>query len=312
MLIVCPTCASTYRIELSALGPRGRPVRCARCQTVWFAAGTDAIAAAIDIEVDLPRQAADPASPPPRSALAENAAWREAAVPADIDDEATGGEATGAPSIVPGDDPPAEPHSERGSADSMRGADVETAAARRHNREAARQRLARRRKRGWPLAPLPTAIIAMTALIAILVAGRHAVVRTLPQTAWLFAAIGAPVNLRGLVFEDVKAVTETHDGIGVLSVEGRIVNPMRADMPAPRLRFSLRNSSGQEIQAWTSIPARDVIAAREILPFQSRLASPPAEARDLLVRFFHKRDAIAATVSGRSAEEGGQEARRGR
>lgn len=142
----------------------------------------------------------------------------------------------------------------------------------------------------------------MAALIALLIAGRYTVVRTLPQTAWLFAAIGAPVNLRGLAFEDVKAVMETHDGIGVLSVEGRIVNTMRTDLPVPRLRFSLRNGSGQEVQTWTSVPARDVMAARDVLTFQSRLASPPPEARELLVRFFHKRDAIAAPVSRSPAQ----------
>ena len=30
MLIVCPSCSSAYRIELSALGPTGRPVRCGK------------------------------------------------------------------------------------------------------------------------------------------------------------------------------------------------------------------------------------------------------------------------------------------
>ncbi len=37
MLIVCPTCATAYQIELAALGAAGRSVRCAHCKNTWFA-----------------------------------------------------------------------------------------------------------------------------------------------------------------------------------------------------------------------------------------------------------------------------------
>ena len=37
MLIVCPNCATSYRVEPSSLGATGRSVRCVRCRNVWFA-----------------------------------------------------------------------------------------------------------------------------------------------------------------------------------------------------------------------------------------------------------------------------------
>jgi predicted Zn finger-like uncharacterized protein len=37
MLIVCPTCATAYQIELTALGAAGRSVRCSHCRNTWFA-----------------------------------------------------------------------------------------------------------------------------------------------------------------------------------------------------------------------------------------------------------------------------------
>ena len=37
MLIVCPSCATSYDVELASLLPEGRPVRCLRCRTVWHA-----------------------------------------------------------------------------------------------------------------------------------------------------------------------------------------------------------------------------------------------------------------------------------
>src|SRR6185295_10188170 len=44
MLLVCPTCATSYMIEPASLGPAGRMVRCARCKTAWFAGGPKAAA----------------------------------------------------------------------------------------------------------------------------------------------------------------------------------------------------------------------------------------------------------------------------
>src|SRR6478672_3182051 len=37
MLIVCPSCSTSYTIEPASLGSAGRTVRCARCKTTWFA-----------------------------------------------------------------------------------------------------------------------------------------------------------------------------------------------------------------------------------------------------------------------------------
>src|SRR5579862_5338386 len=42
MLIVCPTCATSYDVELASLQPNGRQVRCVRCRTVWRAAPSHA------------------------------------------------------------------------------------------------------------------------------------------------------------------------------------------------------------------------------------------------------------------------------
>ena len=43
MLIVCPTCATTYQIKAGALGDAGRNVRCASCKNTWFATPESAV-----------------------------------------------------------------------------------------------------------------------------------------------------------------------------------------------------------------------------------------------------------------------------
>ena len=51
MLIVCPSCATSYMIDQAAVGPAGRNVRCVRCKATWFAGGPKAapdVAAFVD------------------------------------------------------------------------------------------------------------------------------------------------------------------------------------------------------------------------------------------------------------------------
>jgi hypothetical protein len=98
------------------------------------------------------------------------------------------------------------------------------------------------------------------------------------------------VNLRGLIFNDVKISNETHDGVPVLVVEGAIISTVNVPVDLPRIRFALRNAAGAEVYSWTAQPSQPVLEPGEVLPFRSRLASPPADGHDLQVRFFTRRD----------------------
>lgn len=51
MLIVCPACASEYRIDAEKVGAAGRSVRCAACRETWFI-GPDDVAAGLMAELD--------------------------------------------------------------------------------------------------------------------------------------------------------------------------------------------------------------------------------------------------------------------
>ena len=64
---------------------------------------------------------------------------------------------------------------------------------------------ARKRRGGGPIGRCPACrppSLALVALNAALIGWRAEVVRFLPQTASLYAAIGLPVNLRGLAFAE--------------------------------------------------------------------------------------------------------------
>jgi len=305
MLIVCPDCATAYQIKPAALGEAGRSVRCAQCKNTWFATPESAIeepamatvAAASGAREPQPPAPQPPAPPPPADDFEPAASdfSVEGVVPPD--DAAAAGDnqlaVTDAPPIAPQEqgEPPADASPEKfdpGVPDQ-----TETVAARR-----ARQTYADRKDKRSVLQrlfSLPMLIVVLSAIVLGALNWRAAVVRQFPQTASLYAAIGLPVNLRGLTFEDVKTTSEIHDGVMVMVVEGMIVNLTRHTLEVPRLRLALRNSTGHEVYAWTARPAKTTLGSGNGLPFRARLASPPPDGRDVIVRFLNKRDVGAGS-----------------
>jgi hypothetical protein len=155
---------------------------------------------------------------------------------------------------------------------------------------------ARRHPPGKPLVSLATVCAAMGALVLALVIWRVDVVRLLPQTAAFYKMVGLEVNVRGLVFKDVKIASETVEGKPVLVIEGIIVGEARKPVELPRLRFSVRDAQGAEIYAWNAVLEQPVLKPGERAWFKSRLASPPPEGRNIDVRFFNKRDLAGGNV----------------
>jgi hypothetical protein len=149
---------------------------------------------------------------------------------------------------------------------------------------------------GKPLVSLPTLCAAMGALVLALVIWRADVVRLLPQTAGFYRMVGLEVNLRGLMFKDVKVSTETVEGKPVLVIEGVITGDVRKPVELPRLRFSVRDAQGAEIYAWNAVLEQPVLKPGERAWFKSRLASPPPEGRNIDIRFFNKRDIAGGSV----------------
>jgi predicted Zn finger-like uncharacterized protein len=306
MLIICPHCATSYQVEQSAVGQAGRSVRCMRCRTVWFAANTAALSeaavahrsdvaqfATTELEPDAPLSGSDAghARTEPKDhapfLAAPTAAASAAAEMRVLDDappiaEANPGDALAAPTSSELDEGAVTLEA---TANSDTGAeDIETVAARRARASA------KARRRGLQLPGLPTVILTLAALDIGLIGWRTEIVRWAPQMAPLYAAIGLPVNVRGLVFADVTVETQSHEGVAVLVVQGSIVSAATRMVEVPRLRFAVRNADGNEIYKWTALPSRALLAPGETLAFQSRLASPPPETHDVLVRFFTRGD----------------------
>ncbi len=307
MLIICPNCETSYDVSAASLGAQGRTVRCVRCRQTWFAtppAEPSAESAATVSAAAASARYAEGAAAAAAEPSAEDAFGQ--ATPAAEEDEvdpnlaARAAERTHAtfdeppsPSLEEAlasfDAPPLAPAAEppRPAPGRNDPNDIESIAARR----------ARRQKYNPPPREIRPGI---TLLVALLLAAngaillwRYDIVRSMPQTASLFAKIGLPVNLRGVAFTDVTTTKETHEGVTVLVVNGTIANNTREPHEVPRIRFALRNAAGGDVYTWTTLPERGSLGAGESEAFQTRLASPPAEGREVVVRFFSRRDLAA-------------------
>ncbi len=343
MLIVCPSCTTSYDVDAASLGPNGRQVRCARCLTVWHAepSRADKLMAAAEalgpvrrtVEAMADLAAADEApaaeivdalwtDPAAEEAEADASAWTVAGDGAWPDGSAADGDAMGSedageptgeladdetmesPPTAPADlddgrEPVEHDHdlSEREPSDDTAdhepfGAqaplqDIETLAARRAARRAKREAWQ------WPLSRLQSAILVLLVVNAVLIGWRVDFVRVLPQTASFYAALGLPVNLRGIDFADVSTGSEVHDNVPILVVAGNIINRTGKIIDVPHLKFVVRNAARQEIYSWTAEPPRAFLPPGEAVAFHTRLASPPPDIEDVLVRFVNRYDFIA-------------------
>ena len=270
--IVCPHCTTSYAINPATLGAAGRNVRCSRCKEVWLARPEDAVQPAMADAGRWPDEA-DPA-----------AQWAGA----QADDQAP---RVDSPSIA-GDWPN---HADDWTPGVRNASEDGQPAPRAGLFGRLLKRSPQRRKRP-SYSILPIACAAMGALAVALVVWRADVVRHLPQTAAFYKMVGLDVNLRGLLFKDVKVTAETVDGKPVLVIEGAIVGETRKSIELPRLRFSVRDAQGAEIYAWNSVLEQTVLNPGDRALFKSRLASPPIEGRSIDIRFFNKRDIAGGSV----------------
>jgi predicted Zn finger-like uncharacterized protein len=261
MLIVCPSCASTYTIEAELLGQEGRRVRCAACRREWFVDRADPVAApaiaafeAVVADFDAPK-GVPPAGDPPSGV--------EAPLPADAANPA---------GDWPGDTrlPPPLPRKAAATA---------------------------RTRPGRIRPPRNMARMAAAAILVFVVGtlgfARDFVVRLLPGTANLYAAVGAPVNLRGLAFRAVRPELVAEGDNRTLVVEGEILNVTRKAQDVPPIAVAIRSKSGQPLYGWTVDPPRQRLEAGETLAFRSRLATPPADGHDVFVRFRAANERVA-------------------
>ena len=139
---------------------------------------------------------------------------------------------------------------------------------------------------------LVSAAVGWGSLVAtiVLIAGlsihfRDSVVKALPGSAHLYAQLGMPVNVRGMIFANVVYKRDFENGLPVIAIKGEVVNLTDQQKILPRVRFGLLDGTNQELYHWTVKVDKKPIAPNARVKFVTRLASPPKGAEGLMVRF---------------------------
>ena len=269
--ITCPACAARYDMPAGAIRPEGRKVRCAACKTLWLA----------HIDPDSGIGPADTPGPDEGAAIAA------------VDHPQEEAHRPDAPSSPDRDERPADevlPPQAAQSPPSGRKAPTLKAPARQrkpwHERLGERVDVPRAR---WQVA----AALALVAGLAGIAGLRKSIVHHVPETGRVFAALGLPVNLTGLELKSVRSGVVTEGGVELLVLQGEIANVTATSKPVPRLKFAIRDARGLEIYTWTAQAEMKDLKPGESQSFRRRLASPPPEGADVLVRFAGKADLIA-------------------
>ncbi len=300
MRTTCPTCDTAYTVPDERIGAKGRKVRCTRCGEEWRV-----FAALAEPSVD-PRPAPVPKpAPPPLADPFEDldvGAFDDAPPARETSDSAFV-EPTSPPMPdevdAPAEAPPEPP---------VEAAQPAPAAATHPAKPSAFSRLVgrmrgrpkrRRPSRGHPvaarLATYVTPLVGPAVFLAacLVVTGtwvfRQTIVAAAPDLAGLYSALGAPVNLRGLVFGRIETLREIDNGQPVLVVEGSLSNATKQMREVPALRFALRGPDTQELYAWSIDPKSTTIESGDTIRFRTRLAAPPDQATEVQVRFVERR-----------------------
>lgn len=151
----------------------------------------------------------------------------------------------------------------------------------------------------WPVfATLLAVVIGATALIAM----RERIVRILPPVATAYRAVGLPVNLAGLELRDVRSRIVMDGARRVLVTEGEIVNIRREQNRVPAITLAVRGPNGLDRYSWTAPTPKSRLEAGEKIAFRARLASPPEDGAEVLVRFakLEEKKISAEPVSAKS------------
>ena len=285
VVITCPHCGTRYQVPPATIGADGRDVQCAHCGRNWHA-----------------KAEAPPPPPPPKPASKPVAvkSASEDALFADTDekdlDTAFEAEAErAAPALNGGKvaDPVAAPAG-AGLAERVPAEPPASLDAAAHKRAV---NLFNRRQQTL-LKALPMARIrrlarlgALVALIIVFGVGlgmRTELVRAYPSLAGLYGAIGMPVNILGLTFEDTKTLASLRNGQTVMQISAKIRSIAGGAVRVPPVIVSLLSETGKVLYEWTVTPDVVEMEPGEVQEFSTQVNTPPEGAVKVRLRFTAK------------------------
>ena len=276
-VITCPHCGTRYQVPTDTLGPSGREVQCAHCTRSWQAMAGGA--AAQPAPVRDPDQLFDEVAERDLDAAFAAEEGAAAAVASQAEPGAAEAPMRSIEEIKAAIAPKAKPP-EEARVDPTLKKKRDNAFARRQLSLAARLPLARIRR----VARLVT-LGALLVLIGAGVAFRTEIVRSLPDLAGAYAALGLEVNVVGLEFRDVHTLLALRSGANVIKVDARIYSVAPRTVVVPPVVVALLDAEGGTLYEWSATPDARDLEPGEVVDFSTQLSSPPKGATRVRLTF---------------------------
>ena len=89
----------------------------------------------------------------------------------------------------------------------------------------------------------------------------------------------------GLRFADLKSEFLEERGLSFLKIEGQIWSDRGEPRKMPPIEIVVLSETKQELFKWTIDPPKETITAGTPVPFKAVLNSPPAESKEVAIRF---------------------------
>jgi predicted Zn finger-like uncharacterized protein len=106
-----------------------------------------------------------------------------------------------------------------------------------------------------------------------------------PKSASLYAALGEPVNTRGLEIRNLRYHNESDDGQSVLAVSGRLANITARELSVPPIRVTLTDDDKRVLYDWSFSANVAMLKPGQAVNFVTRLSGLPNGARHMQVQF---------------------------
>jgi hypothetical protein len=135
------------------------------------------------------------------------------------------------------------------------------------------------------MSPFLATIMAVVLGSMSLIGLKEEIVRVAPATGAVYAAIGLPVNLRGLEFRDVKSVVSEDRSQRLLKVNAEIANLRPGLTQVPPIELVVQGEDSRALYRWTATAPKPKLGANETIAFEARLVAPPEAGHDVRVRF---------------------------
>lgn len=279
IVIVCPHCGTRYQVPMETLGPNGREVSCAHCNKSWQAMPGSAVSRAAPVK-DPDRLFDEVAERDLDAAFAaeEQAVTTETAAELEIEADPPDEQMRSIEEIKAAVAPKARVSETK--VDPKLKKQRDKAFAQRQHSLSAKLPLARIRR--------AARLVTLGLLFAIIGAGitfRTEIVRSLPDLAGAYAALGMQVNIVGLEFRDVHTLLTLRSGANVMKVDARIYGVAPRTVVVPPVVVTLLDAQGAALYEWSVTPDARDLEPGEVVDFSTQLSSPPIGATRVRLTF---------------------------